>query len=99
MSDLLLTKEVAQILRVSKAYVRSLIKQGKLKAYKEASRGGYRVTKQDITKYINQKYDEILLKKDTPKTPPQLKNRIMLLHYHETNTTPADRCQPPMRGK
>ena len=42
MSQLPLTKEAAEILRVSEEYLRELIRAGKLKAYKEGRRGGYR---------------------------------------------------------
>lgn len=58
MSQLLLTKEAAEILRVSEEYLRELIRAGKLKAYKEGRRGGYRISQDEIDKYIKRKHDE-----------------------------------------
>jgi len=55
MTDILLTKEVANKLRVSEEFVRQLIRQKKLRAYKEGRRGGYRVLSADIDRYINDK--------------------------------------------
>ena len=43
MKSILITKEVAQMLRVSEDYVRGLIRQRKIKAYKEGRRGGFRI--------------------------------------------------------
>jgi excisionase family DNA binding protein len=53
--DILVTKEVAKILRVSEEYVRELIRQGKIRAYKEGRRGGYRILGKDVNKYIEKK--------------------------------------------
>jgi len=61
MSNILLTKEVADLLRVSEEYVRELIRQRKLKAYKEGRRGGYRITRDEIEKYIQRKHKELEL--------------------------------------
>ena len=58
MSELLLTKEAADILRVSEEYLRELIRAGRIKAYKEGRRGGYRITREAIDKYIKRKHDE-----------------------------------------
>lgn len=58
MNKILITKEVANMLRVSEEYVRELIRQRKLKAYKEGRRGGYRVTISEIERYINRKLKE-----------------------------------------
>ncbi len=55
MADILVTKEVAELLRVSEAFVRSLIRANKLRAYQEGRRGGYRVLRQDVDKYIKTK--------------------------------------------
>jgi excisionase family DNA binding protein len=55
MEEILVTKEVAKILRVSEEYVRELIRQGKIRAYKEGRRGGYRILGTDVNKYIKQK--------------------------------------------
>ena len=51
----LLTKEVAEMLRLSDEYVRELIRQRKIKAYKEGRRGGYRITMEEVKRYINRK--------------------------------------------
>ncbi|MFA6282454.1 MAG: helix-turn-helix domain-containing protein [Candidatus Omnitrophota bacterium] len=56
---LLLTKEAAKILRISEEYLRSLIRQKKISAYKEGRRGGYRIPIQEIDKYINERYKRI----------------------------------------
>ena len=58
MSNILLTKEVAEMLRVSEEYVRELIRQRKLKAYKEGRRGGYRITIEAVKHYIDIKHRE-----------------------------------------
>jgi len=52
MEKVLLTKEVAGILRVSEEYIRELIRKKKIRAYKEERRGGYRITKEEVDKYI-----------------------------------------------
>ena len=49
---LLLTKEAAVILRVSEEYLRSLIRRKKISAYREGSKGGYRITSKEIDNYI-----------------------------------------------
>ena len=59
MEKVLLTKEVAGILRVSEEYVRELIRKKKLRAYKEGRRGGYRVTVKEVQNYVNQKHDQL----------------------------------------
>ena len=61
MSNILITKEVADLLRVSEEYVRELIRHRKLKAYKEGRRGGYRITKDEIENYIKRKHREMEL--------------------------------------
>ncbi len=58
MKNILITKEVAQILRVSEDYVRGLIRNKKIKAYKEGRRGGYRIPSDEIDKYINEKQED-----------------------------------------
>ncbi len=55
---LLLTKEAAKVLRVSEEYLRSLIRQKKISAYKEGRRGGYRITVEEINKYIEERYKQ-----------------------------------------
>ncbi len=52
---LLITKEAAGILRVSEEYLRSLIRQKKIAAYKEGRRGGYRITSDEVDNYITRK--------------------------------------------
>ena len=54
-NKLLLTKEAAKILRVSEEYLRSLIRQKKIAAYKEGRRGGYRIAVAEIDNYIAQR--------------------------------------------
>jgi len=56
---MLLTKEVADMLRLSEEYVRELIRQRKIKAYKEGRRGGYRITMDEVKRYINRKFKEM----------------------------------------
>jgi len=53
---LLLTKEAANILRISEEYLRSLIRRRKIAAYKEGRRGGYRIPMSEIDSYIAMKY-------------------------------------------
>lgn len=59
MEKVLLTKEVAEILRVSEEYVRELIRRKKLRAYKEGRRGGYRIMRKELEKYVHNKYAEL----------------------------------------
>lgn len=53
---LLLTKEAAEILRISEEYLRSLIRKKKITAYKEGRRGGYRIPAGEIDDYIEKRY-------------------------------------------
>ena len=46
------------MLRVSEDYVRDLIRNRKIKAYKEGRRGGYRIAAEEVDKYISKKYSE-----------------------------------------
>jgi excisionase family DNA binding protein len=55
---LLLTKEAANLLRISEEYLRSLIRKKKIKAYKEGRRGGYRISLKEIDSYISRRYNE-----------------------------------------
>ncbi|MFA5410644.1 MAG: helix-turn-helix domain-containing protein [Candidatus Omnitrophota bacterium] len=55
---LLLTKEAAEVLRVSEEYLRSLIRKKKIPAYKEGRRGGYRIPAVEIDNYIASRYDK-----------------------------------------
>lgn len=57
MKSILITKEVAQILRVSEDYVRNLIHNRKIKAYKEGRRGGFRIHKDEVNNYIKKKHE------------------------------------------
>ena len=52
---LLLTKEAADILRVSEEYLRSLIRRKEISAYKEGRRGGYRIPTGEIDGYIEKR--------------------------------------------
>ena len=58
MRNILITKEVAQMLRVSEDYVRGLIRHKKIKAYKEGRRGGYRIPADEVDRYIQKKQEE-----------------------------------------
>lgn len=58
MREILLTKEAADLLRVSEEYLRELIRAGRIKAYKEGRRGGYRITRREIDRYVRRKHDE-----------------------------------------
>ena len=53
---LLLTKEAADILRISEEYLRSLMRQKKISAYKEGRRGGYRIPAEEIENYITKRH-------------------------------------------
>jgi excisionase family DNA binding protein len=53
--DLLVTKEAAKILRISEEHLRRLIREGKISAYKEGRRGGFRIPSGEINKYINKR--------------------------------------------
>ena len=55
-TKLLLTKEAAEILRISEEYLRSLIRKKKISAYKEGRRGGYRIPMCEINSYIERRY-------------------------------------------
>ncbi|MDD5681589.1 MAG: helix-turn-helix domain-containing protein [Candidatus Omnitrophica bacterium] len=59
MNKILLTKEVAQMLRLHEEYVRELIRQRKLKAYREGRRGGYRITMKAVEDYVTKKHKEM----------------------------------------
>ena len=56
--QLLLTREAANILRVSEEYLRTLIRKKQITAYKEGRRGGYRIPRQEVERYISRKYAE-----------------------------------------
>jgi excisionase family DNA binding protein len=53
---LLLTKEAAKLLRISEEYLRSLIRDKKIAAYKEGRRGGYRILAKEIDRYIYKRH-------------------------------------------
>ena len=59
MHKILVTKEVAEMLRLHEEYVRLLIRQRKLKAYKEGRRGGYRITMKAVEDYVDKKHREM----------------------------------------
>ena len=60
MDEILITKEVAELLRVNEEHVRELIRHRKLRAYKEGRRGGYRITKKEVQNYIRRKHQELI---------------------------------------
>ena len=49
------TKDVALILRISEDYCRKLIRDKKIKGYKEGRRGGFRVTDDALCDYVEGK--------------------------------------------
>lgn len=55
MKNILLTKEVADMLRVSEEYVRELIRKKKICAYSEGRRGGFRIPLEEVEKYVETK--------------------------------------------
>lgn len=63
MLKVLLTREVAEMLRISEEHVRDLIRQGKLNAYKEGRRGGYRITMEEVERYISDRFNELTVPK------------------------------------
>lgn len=67
MTKLLLTKEVAKLLRLHEEYVRELIRQGKIRAYKEGRRGGYRIAIEEVDNYIKRKHQEVETVKGSPR--------------------------------
>ena len=56
MLKILLTKEVAEMLRLSEEHVRELIRQRKIKAYQEGKRGGYRIELCEVERYVKNIY-------------------------------------------
>jgi len=58
MLKILLTKEVAEMLRLSEEHVRELIRQRKIKAYQEGKRGGYRIELGEVERYVKNKYSQ-----------------------------------------
>ncbi len=58
MKKMLLTREVAEILRISEEHLRDLIREGKIKAHKESSRVGYRITEKAVEEYV--RYKQVL---------------------------------------
>jgi excisionase family DNA binding protein len=56
MLKILLTREVAEMLRLSEEHVRELIRQRKIKAYQEGKRGGYRIELCEVERYVKNKY-------------------------------------------
>lgn len=55
MSELLKTREAAEILRVGEPYVRELIRRKAIKAYREGKRGGYRIPRREVEDYIKRR--------------------------------------------
>ena len=56
MDDILTTREVAKHLKISEEFVRQLIRKNIIRAYPEGRRGGYRILKEDIMKYVEGKF-------------------------------------------
>ena len=55
MDDILTTKEASRYLKITEVSLRRFIRARKIRAYKEGRRGGYRILKEDIKKYICQR--------------------------------------------
>ncbi len=60
MNELMKTREVAESLRVGEPYVRELIRRRKIRAYREGKRGGYRILRQEVDRYIKSRLKESL---------------------------------------
>ena len=58
MEKIMLTSEVAKQLRISKGYLRELIRKNKIKAYKEGRRKGYRINEKAVQEHVNKKHGE-----------------------------------------
>jgi len=54
-TKILLTKEVAERLRLSEDYIRDLCRRKVFKCYREGKRGGYRIPEGEVEKYIKRK--------------------------------------------
>lgn len=52
MDSIFVTKEVAQILRLSESKIRSLAKSGEIVAHKMGRKGGFRFTEKALDDYI-----------------------------------------------
>ncbi len=55
MDSILRTREVAQVLKVSEGFVRALIRNKELKAYKIGNRGGFRISRQEVDDFLESK--------------------------------------------
>jgi len=55
----LLTKEVAKLLKVSEEHIRELIRRRKLRAFKVSRRSGYRISRKDLERFIEDKYKKM----------------------------------------
>ena len=56
--EILTTADAAKILRLSKMQIRMMVREGVLPAYKEGRKGGNRILKSDIEKYVIDRYRE-----------------------------------------
>jgi excisionase family DNA binding protein len=52
MDDILRTREVAGLLKVSEGFVRGLIRDKKLRAFKVGNRGGFRISMREVERFI-----------------------------------------------
>lgn len=57
MDDILTTKEASKYLKVSEEFLRHLIRNKIINAYSEGRRGGYRIPKKEIIKYIDKRLE------------------------------------------
>jgi len=53
------TQDICKLLKVSENHVRKLIKRGKLKAWREGRKGGYRVREESLKEYMKVKEDDM----------------------------------------
>jgi excisionase family DNA binding protein len=60
MEKIFVTREAAEILRLSESRVRTLAKTGVIKAFKEGRKGGFRFTEESLTDYIENAQKKLL---------------------------------------
>ena len=58
MKKILKIEEVAAILRVGPYYVRKLIREKQIPAYKQSNKVGFRVLEEDVERYIDRRFKD-----------------------------------------
>jgi len=58
MDEILTTREAAKYLKISEGFLRKLIRRKKIRAYREGRRGGYRIQREEIDRYVRKKLRE-----------------------------------------